>query len=41
MFLNAISRNDVFEIFTSLGSVTNKDQIYDHDHVQTSNIIYH
>ena len=31
MFLNAISRNGVFEIFTSLGSVTDMGSIHDQD----------
>ena len=40
MLLNAISRNDVFEIFTCLGLVTNKGRIHDQDHTQQSSIIY-
>ena len=31
MFLSGISRNDVFEIFSSLGSVTNNAHIHDQD----------
>jgi hypothetical protein len=41
MFLNALSRIGVFEIFTSLGSVTNKGSIHDQSHTQSSSFIYH
>lgn len=40
MFINALSRIGVFEIFTTLGSVTIKGRVQDQDHAQSLSVLY-